>query len=55
MPFFTLLCVFYVLCGLEKPDPPMLAVRTSLRPGFRKLLTGSAEIAQKLRFVAGQP
>jgi hypothetical protein len=40
---------------LKKPDPPMLAVRTSLRPGFRKLLTDSAEVAQKLRFVTGQP
>ena len=34
----------------------MFAVRTSLRPGFRKLLTDSAEgLRQKLRFVTGQP
>jgi hypothetical protein len=32
----------------------MPAAKPALRPGFRKLLTNSAEVAQKLRFVAGQ-
>ena len=53
IPFFTY-SVFSVPSVVKKPDPPMLAVRTSLRPGFRKLLTDSAEVAQKLRFVTGQ-
>jgi hypothetical protein len=29
------------------------AARLALRSGFRKLLTNSAEVAQKLRFVTG--
>ena len=33
----------------------MPAAKSALRPGFRKLLTNSAEVAQKLLFITGQP
>jgi hypothetical protein len=39
----------------REPGRTMPAAKSALRPGFRKLLTNSAEVAQKLRFIAGQP
>jgi len=39
----------------REPGRTMPAAKSALRPGFRKLLTNSAEVAQKLLFITGQP